>query len=139
MAGGIVVGTDGSQTAMAAVDEAARLAEARGDTVHVVSAYGSPRAAAFAPEAAVHFDAEGAAREALEAACARLQACGVAHESYAVMGAPADALVDVATTHEASVIVVGSRGMRGVRRVLGSVPNAVTHHAPCSVYVVRTD
>jgi nucleotide-binding universal stress UspA family protein len=139
MTGGIVVGTDGSPTALAAVDEAARLALARDEQVHLVSAYSDPAITAFAPEAAAFADAAGAAEKALEEGCARLKAHGVRYESYAVPAPAADALVDVATTHEASVIVVGSRGMRGARRLLGSVPNSVTHNAPCSVYVVRTD
>lgn len=139
MAGGIVVGTDGSETALAAVDEAARLAIARGDTVHLVSAYGAPAAAAFAPEVVAYADGQSTADRALEDGCARLRAHGVPHETYALRAPAAEALVEVATTQEASLIVVGNRGMRGARRLLGSVPNAVTHHAPCSVYVVRTD
>ena len=39
----------------------------------------------------------------------------------------------------ASLIVVGSRGMHGVKRVLGSVPNKVSHGARCSVLIVSTD
>jgi nucleotide-binding universal stress UspA family protein len=139
MAGGIVVGTDGSPTALAAVDEAARLAGSRGDTIHLVSAYSPPAGAALAPEVLAHVDGKDHAARALEDACARLRAHGVPHETYAVRGPAADALVDVATTQQASVIVVGSKGMRGARRLLGSVPNAVTHRAPCSVFVVRTD
>jgi nucleotide-binding universal stress UspA family protein len=139
MAGGIVVGTDGSASAMAAVEEAGRLASARGETVHLVSAYGAPPVAAFAPEVVAHADGRSTAEKALNAARERLRALEVPHEVYAVHAPAAQALVDVATTHEASVIVVGSRGMRGARRLLGSVPNAVTHSAPCSVFVVRTD
>lgn len=138
--GGIVVGTDGSPTSLAAVEEAARIASERGEAVHLVSAYaGATGAAALAPEAVAFSDHQQVAREALESACARLRSYGVEHETYAVHGPAAQALVDVATTHDASMIVVGSRGMRGARRLLGSVPNAVTHHAPCSVLVVRTD
>ena len=37
------------------------------------------------------------------------------------------------------VIVVGNRGMTGMRRMLGSVPNTISHHAPCSVLIVQTD
>jgi nucleotide-binding universal stress UspA family protein len=52
------------------------------------------------------------------------------------MGAPAHVLVEHAEKLNADVIVVGNRGMN--RRFLGSVPNAVTHHAPCSVMIVET-
>ena len=51
-------------------------------------------------------------------------------------GDPADVLVRLATECDADVLVIGNKGMQ--RRVLGSVPNTVTHHAPCSVLVVKT-
>jgi nucleotide-binding universal stress UspA family protein len=54
-------------------------------------------------------------------------------------GDPAQGLIDVAETTHADLIVVGSRGMHGGRRfLLGNVPNKVSHHAPCSVMIVRT-
>ena len=51
-------------------------------------------------------------------------------------GDPGEVLVQLAERHEADVLVVGNKGMH--RRVLGSVPNTVTHRASCSVYVVKT-
>ena len=45
-------------------------------------------------------------------------------------------LIELAESHDADLLVIGNRGMQ--RRVLGSVPNSVTHKAPCSVYVVKT-
>jgi nucleotide-binding universal stress UspA family protein len=56
-----------------------------------------------------------------------------------VKGDPADALLNVAKDVGASTIVVGNRGMRGGRRVLGSVPNTVSHKASCNVLIVQTD
>lgn len=54
-------------------------------------------------------------------------------------GDAASALIDVAETTKADLIVVGSRGMTGAARfLLGSVPNRVAHHAPCTVMIVRT-
>ena len=53
-------------------------------------------------------------------------------------GAPADAICEVATRVDADLIVVGNKGMRGVRRVLGSVPNSVAHQAPCAVLIAFT-
>jgi nucleotide-binding universal stress UspA family protein len=45
----------------------------------------------------------------------------------------------VAETEGADLIVVGNKGMTGARRfLLGNVPNKVSHHAPCSVLIVRT-
>ena len=65
---------------------------------------------------------------------------GVEAECYARRGDPAEAILDVAEEQDADLIVVGSKGMHGSRRfLLGSVPDKVSHHAPCSVLIVRTD
>ena len=54
-------------------------------------------------------------------------------------GDAADAILDVAEEQAADLIVVGNKGMTGAKRfLLGSVPNKVSHHAPCSVLIVRT-
>jgi nucleotide-binding universal stress UspA family protein len=48
-------------------------------------------------------------------------------------------LVELAEHLKADLLIVGNRGMTGVRRfMLGSVPNKVAHHAPCSVLIVDT-
>jgi nucleotide-binding universal stress UspA family protein len=138
----IVVGTDGSEGARAAVMEAARLAKGMQQRMVVVSAYGPSAMATMSPEAAAAYaadDGRGAAEEALRTAEQDLRASGVECEMRAVCGNAADSLVDVAKLEQAATIVVGSRGMRGPRRLLGSVPNAVSHRAPCSVLIVRTD
>jgi nucleotide-binding universal stress UspA family protein len=60
-------------------------------------------------------------------------------ETHARQGDPADALLDVAEERDADLIVVGNKGMTGAKRfLLGSVPNKVSHHAPCSVLIIRT-
>jgi nucleotide-binding universal stress UspA family protein len=60
-------------------------------------------------------------------------------ETFARVGDAADAILDVAEEHAADLIVVGHKGMTGATRfLLGSVPNKVSHHAPCSVLIVRT-
>ena len=64
---------------------------------------------------------------------------GIRTRVHAGLGNPGDFLVEVATAVGADLVIVGNRGMSGVRRALGSVPNHVTHHAPCSVLVVRTE
>ena len=61
---------------------------------------------------------------------------GLKYASDARNGDPADVLVEIAADHEADVIVVGNKGME--RRILGSVPNSVSHKAPCSVMIVKT-
>lgn len=144
MAEQIVVGTDGSESAARAVDEAVRLAKSLGATLHLVSGYRPLRDAKIqgAPEGAAKVWAplpdtmvEGILKEA--AAGVRIR--GVPVETHALDDDPADALVKVAEKVGASMIIVGSRGMHGGRRLLGSVPNAVSHKARCNVLIVSTD
>src|SRR4051795_9984241 len=64
---------------------------------------------------------------------------GVEVETFARQGDPADAILDVAEEQKADLIIVGNKGMSGAKRfLLGSVPNKVSHHAPCSVMIIRT-
>ena len=128
----IVVGTDGSETADRAVRHAAALAKLRGARLDVVSGYHEDHN--------TNGGAAGAANNVLERAAEKLRAEGLKVETHCVAGDPADAIIDVAESMKADLIVVGSVGMRGSRRfLLGSVPNKVSHHAPCSVLIVRTD
>ena len=58
---------------------------------------------------------------------------------HARQGDPADAIIDVAEQNRSDLIVVGNKGMTGAKRFfLGAVPNKISHHAPCSVLIVRT-
>ncbi|MGZ4105059.1 MAG: universal stress protein [Actinomycetota bacterium] len=145
----IVVGIDGSETARAAMLKAASLAESTGAQLHLVM--GSPAsrftdligidpmsAGASEPLAEAMRQGDKAAAEILERAADELRARGLKAETYLIDGDPADALVGVAETAKADLIVVGNRGMRGAKRVLGSVPNSVAHHAPCDVTIVKT-
>ena len=141
----IVVGTDGSDTASGAVTSAANLAQLTGATVHVVCAYKLPvamGAAVMAPETMAYApttaDVKTHAEGVLERAASQLRQAGVKTEVYACPGSAAEAIIHVAETQRADVIVVGSRGMTGARRLLGSVPNNVAHHAPCSVLIAQT-
>jgi nucleotide-binding universal stress UspA family protein len=60
-------------------------------------------------------------------------------DTFAREGDAADAILDVAEETNADLIVVGNKGMTGTKRfLLGSVPNKVSHHAPCSVLIIRT-
>ena len=75
----------------------------------------------------------------LEEAADLVRTAGVEVETYARQGDPADAILDVAEETDADLIVVGNKGMTGAKRfLLGSVPNKVSHHAPCSVLIIRT-
>jgi nucleotide-binding universal stress UspA family protein len=140
----IVVGTDGSDTAKRAVTEATRLAEAVGCGVHIVAAYeplrgvnivGAPAGAAKVWEQ--HPDDE--VQRVVESASATVRMKGVDVKSHTVTGDPADALLQIAEQEKADLIVVGSRGMHGVTRMLGSVPNKVSHRARCHVLIVATE
>jgi len=141
----LVVGTDGSQTADEAVRKAAELAGTAGAELHIVSAY-EPVAPARLREEAVEApkDIEWAInpREDVDATLERAKGIageGVTVEVHARQGDPADAILDVAEEIEADVIVVGNKGMTGARRfLLGSVPNRISHHAPCAVLIIRT-
>ena len=83
--------------------------------------------------------ARGCRRHAARGRRASRSAAGVAVETYARQGDPADAILDVAEERGADLIVVGNKGMTGAKRfLLGSVPNKVSHHAPCSVLIIRT-
>jgi nucleotide-binding universal stress UspA family protein len=135
----IVVGTDGSPTALAAVHTAVALAKTRGARVHVVCAYSPLAAHGFAPEAAGLFDPGKEAESCLADAASRIRSEGVEVETHALPGGAAGALVDVAETIGARTIIVGNKGMTSSRRfLLGSVPDKVSHHAPCDVMIVRT-
>jgi nucleotide-binding universal stress UspA family protein len=78
-------------------------------------------------------------REICEHAAADAREAGVTVELHSIAEEPADALIAVANKVAADLLVVGNRGMSGARRfVLGSVPNSVSHHAPCSLLIVDT-
>jgi len=146
MFGSIVVGTDGSATASEAVRQTAELAKAVGARVHVVSAYepvGNQRLREERVEAPDDVQWMVNEREDVDAtlkqAAEEIAEAGVEVETSARQGDPADAILDVAEEHKADLIVVGNKGMTGAKRfLLGSVPNKVSHHAPCSVMIIRT-
>lgn len=142
----IVVGTDGSETAGEAVSQAIELARLSNARLSIVSAY-SPaagrRGQAEAQEAPADVQYELGPREdvnlVLDAAAAEAKEAGVEVQTHPVEADPADAILNVAEEVKADLIVVGNKGMTGARRyLLGSVPNNVSHHAPCSVIIVRT-
>ncbi|MFZ0378241.1 MAG: universal stress protein [Solirubrobacteraceae bacterium] len=143
----ILVGTDGSDTARTALERAIELAAGLRARLGIVSAYepvSDPRPRGeqvVAPE-----DAQWAVNPheevlaLLERARADAMKDGVAEvETFARKGDAADAIIDVAEEQGCDLIVVGNKGMTGAKRfLLGSVPNKVSHDAPCSVLIVRT-
>jgi nucleotide-binding universal stress UspA family protein len=142
----IVVGTDGSDTATQAVRQAIELARSVGARIELVSAYEPVSDARLREESIVvprdlHWmiNPREDILATLEAAAGEIRAAGVEVEMFARQGDPADAILDVAEERGSDLIVVGNKGMTGATRfLLGSVPNKVSHHAPCSVLIIRT-
>jgi nucleotide-binding universal stress UspA family protein len=142
----IVVGTDGSDTATQAVRQAVDMAGAVGATLELVSAFAPVSEQRLRAE---RRDAPGDVQWAitpqqevqatLESAADIARAAGVKVNTHARQGDPADAILDVAEEQGSDLVIVGNKGMSGAKRfLLGSVPNKVSHHAPCSVLIIRT-
>jgi nucleotide-binding universal stress UspA family protein len=142
----IVVGTDGSETAAKAVDAAVELAQLSGATLELVSAYEPvsgqrlrEEARQVPPDLQWMINRRADVDATLQHAAGRARDAGVPTQIYAREGDPADAILDVAEELGADLIVVGNKGMTGAKRfLLGSVPNKVSHHAPCAVMIIRT-
>jgi nucleotide-binding universal stress UspA family protein len=141
----VVVGTDGSPTADRAVAAAADIARSWGSELHIVTAVRSPSSGMAAATGAPLIDsgagqamAEEAARSVGEKAI-QSYGEGLKAEAHAAQGNADDVILSAAVDVGADLIVVGSKGMRGARRYLGSVPNSVAHGAHCAVLVVKTD
>lgn len=140
MTGIIVVGVDGSETAMRAAETARGLAVSLGATLHVVSAFDSDRTEVYGSgsDRWIVSDA-GEAEKVAKDVAARLNSEGLKVTYASARGKPAEALIREAERFDARMIVVGNRRMRGLGRVLGSVANSVAHNAPCDVYIAKTD
>jgi nucleotide-binding universal stress UspA family protein len=143
----ILVGTDGSETATVAVARAIQLAGAVGARLQIVSAYEPVaerhlRAARLEAPTDVQWTVNPRedVLDLLATAQHSAEAAGVASiETFARVGDAADAIIDVAEEQKCDLIVIGNKGMTGATRfLLGSVPNKISHHAPCSVLIVRT-
>ena len=142
----ILVGTDGSETAGEAVRQATELARATGAQLDIVSAYEPVPESRLREEGgeipgdvAYAIGPKEDVNVILEGALGQARAAGVEVHTHAREGDPADVIIDLAEELGTSVIVVGNKGMTGARRfLLGSVPNKISHHAPCGVYIVRT-
>lgn len=135
----VVVGADGSETAAEAVRQAIELVKLTGGRLHVVSAYRHEHfSTAESAEAPGVLGSRDLAESVVANHVSRARAAGIESEGHAKSGDAADAICDVAGEVGADLIVVGNKGMSGVRRVLGSVPNSVAHHAPCNVLIAFT-
>jgi nucleotide-binding universal stress UspA family protein len=130
--GPIVAGTDGSATARLAMDKAAELAQALEAPVHVVCVPGAI--------AGVEWPQRISAQEIVNKVAERLRGQGITVQTHLPQdqGDAGLTLVAVADSVQAQMIVIGNKGMTGVRRLLGSLPNTVTHQARCDVLIVPT-
>jgi nucleotide-binding universal stress UspA family protein len=159
----IMVGTDGSATAMSAVDRAADLAAALGAKLLIVCAFDPPseaeleRMAASSGSISAQWDADrslrdvpdefrwriaGAAQaqDVLERSEEHAAKHGVDAEVRTVKGPAPEALIAIAEEEDFELIVVGSVGMTGAQRFkLGNVPHRISHHAPTDLLILRTN
>jgi len=134
----VVVGADGSPTTAEAVKTAVELVKLVGGTLHIVTAYKPQQYSSGGQEYAKSLDSGGVAESLLADLASQARIAGVGVEVHPESGDPAQAIINVAKRVEADLVVVGNKGMAGVRRVLGSVPNTVAHEAPCSVLIAQT-
>ena len=154
----IVVGTDGSKPADEAVRQATDMASREGARLHLVTAYHHPQ---ILPETTIRtndpkgvidtgrtdggphtetVDLREVAESVLKRAARDALSKGVEVETHAREGQPAEVIIAVANQEQADLIVVGSRGLTGIKRyLLGSVSSKVSEHAPCNVMIVRAD
>ena len=136
----IIVGVDGSPTAMKAAESARQNALALNARLHVVTAfdsgstefYGSGGDTWVAPDAY-------SAQQIAQRVATELQTPELTVTFSAARGKPAEVLIEEAERHQAQMIVVGNIRMRGLGRVLGSVANSVAHNASCDVLIMKTD
>ncbi len=140
----IVVGTDGSDTATAAVEHAARLAQACAARLLVVTAFTvqpeDPTAPRVPDDVRWQLSDRNLAEERARAGRARARQLGVNEVTVVAEEGEADEVIlDTARREDADLVVVGSKGMTSARRfVLGSVANRISHHAPCDLLIAHT-
>jgi nucleotide-binding universal stress UspA family protein len=140
----ILVALDFSEHASAALDQAIALARESGATVHLLHAYELPFGAmpiydVQVPQSMFEAVRDAAARR-IEKARAKADAAGVACETHLVTSPPTPAIIDIAKSIEADLIVMGTRGLSGFQHVLlGSNAERTARLAPCPVLTLKTD
>ena len=142
----LLVGADGSETSLLAVDRAAEIAAARDAELIVVCGYHpltareQARITAALGDSKFRVTGAEAAEEAVNAAVRRATDAGAPRvEGQLVVGDAVEALLKLAKERLADLIVIGNRGMNTLSgRLLGSVPSDISHRAPCDVLIVHT-
>jgi len=138
----IVVGTDGSPGAEAAVQKVIELARGSDATIHLVCAYSGKSALERIGMTARQepADLRGVAADLLARDERRFKDAGFKVEKYAREGDAAQTIIDVAGDSDAELIVIGAHGNSGLRRfMLGGVAGKLAHHAQKSLLIVRDD
>lgn len=143
----VLVGTDGSDNAMKAVEAAADMIAGVPEAVlHIVTAFRpltpaelEALAQQLPDEFRSHASAQSGVESRLESAKHLAEARGAKHvELHQINAEPTEAILDQIDSHRADLLVVGSRGENFTGRILhGSVSTKLLHHAPCSVMVVK--
>ena len=144
----VVVGTDGSESSLRAVSRAGALAGACGATLVIACAYLPPesddremsKAQDVLRDDAYQIVGSHPAEDTVRTAQERAGSAGAKDvKTVAVEGSPVEALLDVVRRENADLLVVGNRGLAGIKgRLLGSVPADATRRAECDVLVVHT-
>ncbi len=139
----LLVATDGSETAAEAVKVATELAKIFGATLHIVNVWRSDEGGA-AGWARISVPYPGGAEPwsfaetQTEAMASEARARGVSVQTHVTTGFVVERILATAVEQNVELIVVGNKGMRGAKRILGSVPNAVAHAASCAVLIHNT-
>lgn len=140
----VVVGTDGSDSSLRAVDRAGTIAAQSGAKVYVASAYfpqhDDPRAADVLKDESYKTTGSAPIYAILKEAHERATAAGAKDvEERPIVGAPVDALVELSEEVGADLLVVGNVGLSTITgRLLGSVPANVSRKAKTDVLIVHT-
>ena len=142
----ILLATDSSEEATLAAKTAADIAQKTGSELHIVHA--KPVPVYIDPASDRVSDVRGAeenikleAQQLLDTQVEQIKAAGgTVAQTHVRLGRPAQEIVNLADKIAAGLIVVGSRGLGGIRRALmGSVSDSVVRHAHCPVMVVRKE
>jgi|SRR5436190_23167675 len=134
----VAVGTDGSATAAKAVEVGVEIARRFDAKLVLLSAYRDSAKRTSGSDVEQQWSTNPAARirEVLARTERGITGEGIECSTLAGEGDPGEMLVKLAEECSADVLIIGNKGMG--RRMLGSVPNTVSHKAPCSVFVVKT-
>jgi nucleotide-binding universal stress UspA family protein len=134
----VLVGADDSPTARRAVEAACEIVAMSKGQLHILTAFEQLSVVGAPTREFKDVITEEDGQALLQTLSFIAKKHGVEPTLHGAKGDPADNLIAKADELGADLVVVGNRGMKGVRRVLGSVPNSVAHGANCSVLIVDT-